>query len=136
MKRPPRRDVRLSTKAPLLAALVAATLFVGSGPAFGDPQTITITATCSGGETVTVTTLLNNSAGLVHVDGTGAGGSTSVGIVLSEESSSLGVFRTAPPGFDVNGVATTTCTFTIPIAPQLGTITVVVLFTPASGGGG
>ena len=119
-----------------LAALVAATLLVGSGAALADPQTITITATCSGGESVTVTTLLNNSAGLVFVDGTGVGGSTSVGIVLSETSSTLGTLRTAPPGFDVNGVATTTCTFTIPIAPQLGTITVVVLFTPPGGGGG
>lgn len=136
MKRLPRRHVRLSTIAALFAALVAATLLVGSGPAFADPQTITITATCSGGETVTVTTLLNNSAGLVFVDGTVVAGSTSVGVVLSETSSTLGPLRVAPPGFDVNGVATTTCTFTIPLAPQLGTITVVVLFTPAGGGGG
>ena len=67
----------------------------------------------------------------IHVEG-----STSTGVVLSETSSTFGVLRTAPPGFDHNGIPTTTCTFTIPFAPQLGTLTAVVLFTPAGGGGG
>jgi len=128
------KNVWLSTKAALLATVVAATLFAGSGPASADPQTITITADCSGGEMVTVTTLTNNAAGLVFVDGTLPDGSKSVGVVLSESSTTLGVLRTAPPGFDHNGVPTTTCTFTIPTAPQLGTFTVEVLFTTGVGG--
>lgn len=131
MKRPSKRNVGLLMKQALAAALVAATLFVGSGSASAEPQTITITAACSGGETVTVTTLTNNSAALVFVDGTGVGGSTSVGVVLSETSSTMGPLKVAPPGFDPNGVAITTCTFTPSFAPQLGTMTVEVLFTPA-----
>ena len=130
MKRLPWRHVRLATNAALLAALVAATLFVGTAVAIADPQTVTVTATCSGGETVTVTTVINNSAALVFVDGWVAGGSTSVGVVGDETSSTIGILRVAPPGFNVNGLPTTTCTFTPSFAPQLGTITVEVLFTP------
>lgn len=133
MKIPLGRHFRHSTNAALLATLVAATLFARSGTASADPQTVTVTATCSGGQLVTVTTLTNNAAALVFVEGTLPDGSKSVGVVLYEESSTLGVLKTAPPGFDVNSVATTTCTFTPDFAPQLGTITVVVLFTPGGG---
>ena len=115
----------------MLATLVAATLFVGSRTASADPQTVTVTATCSGGHLVTVTTLTNNAAALVFVDGTLPDGSKSVGVVLSETSSTIGPLKVAPPGFAVNGVEATTCTFTPDFAPQLGTITVEVLFTPA-----
>jgi hypothetical protein len=114
----------------LLAALVAATLFIGSAPAIANPQTVMITATCSGGETVTVTTVINNSAALVFVDGWVSDGNTSVGVVGDETSSTVGILRVAPPGFNVNDLPTTTCTFTPSFAPQLGTITVEVLFTP------
>ena len=130
MELPLGRHFRRSTTAALLATLVATTLFAGSGTASADPQTITITATCSGGQLVTVTTLTNNAAALVFVDGTLPDGSKSVGVVLSETSSTLGPLKIAPPGFSVNGVEATTCTFTPDFAPQLGTITVEVLFTP------
>lgn len=134
MKRSPKRPAIRFMKATLLAALVAATLLVGSGVAFADPQTVTITATCSGGEIVTVTTVVNNSAGVAFEYGWAPGGSTSVAIVESETSSTVGTLRVAPPGFDVNGLATTTCTFTPSFAPQLGTITAEILFTPVSSG--
>ena len=130
MKRPPMRHAILSRSATLFAALITATLLVGSGVAFADPQTVTITATCSGGETVTVTTVLNNSAALAFVNGWVAGGSTSVAIIGDETSSTVGTLRVAPPGFNVNGLPTTTCTFTPSFAPELGTITIDVLFTP------
>jgi hypothetical protein len=130
MKRLPWKHARLLTNAALLAAVVAAPLFVGSAVARANPQTVTVTATCSGGETVTVTTVINNSAALVFVDGWVEGGSTSVGVVGDETSSTVGILRVAPPGFNVNGLPTTTCTFTPSFAPQLGTITVEVLFTP------
>ena len=133
MKIPLGRRFRLSTNAALLATLAAASLFAGSRPASADPQTVTVTATCSGGQLVTVTTLTNNAAALVFVDGTLPDGSKSVGVVLSETSSTLGPLKVAPPGFSVNEVSSTTCTFTPDFAPQLGTITVVVLFTPAGG---
>jgi hypothetical protein len=118
-------------RAALLAALVTAISLLGGGVASADPQTVTIETTCSGGEVVTVTTLINNAAGLVFVDGVTVGGSTSVAVVLEEYSSTLGTLRVAPPGFDVNALTRTTCIFTPSFAPQLGTVTVVVLFTPA-----
>lgn len=120
----------MSSSTAMVATLVAGTLFVGSGTASADPQTVTVTATCSGGQLVTVTTLINNAAALVFVDGTLPDGSKSVGVVLSETSSTIGPLKVAPPGFAVNGVSATTCTFTPDFAPQLGTITVEVLFTP------
>jgi hypothetical protein len=106
-------------------------LFVlgGSGLALAHPQAATITATC-GAETVIFTTIINNQAGVAFVDGTVAGGSTSVAIVGAETSSTVGTLRVAPPGFNVNGLPTTTCTFTAPFAPELGTITAEVLLTP------
>ena len=64
------------------------------------------------------------------VDGWVEGGSTSVGVVGDETSSTVGILRVAPPGFNVIGLPTTTCTFTPSFAPQLGTITVEVSFTP------
>ena len=131
MKRPPKRHAIVSTSAALLAAFVAATLLVGGGVALADPQTATITATCSGGETVTVTTVINNSAAVAFVNGTVAGDSTSIAIVVASTSSTIGPLKVPPPGFDINGLSLTTCTFTPSFAPQLGTITAEILFTPA-----
>jgi hypothetical protein len=101
----------------------------GSEIALADPQSATITATC-GAETVTFTTIINNQAGVAFVDGTVAGGSTSVARVGAETSSTVGTLRVPPPGFNVNGLPTTTCTFIAPFAPELGTITAEVLLTP------
>jgi hypothetical protein len=103
----------------------------GNGLALADPQISTITATCNGGETVTVTTILNNQAHVAFVDGWVAGGSTSVSIVVAATSSVVGTIPVPPrPGFDVNGLPTTTCKFILPFAPELGTITAQILNTP------
>jgi hypothetical protein len=112
--------------------LVATTLLVlgGTSVASADPQIVTITATCDGGVPVTVTTIINNSAPVSFVDGTVAHDSTSIAIVEAATSSTLGQLRVAPPGLSVNGLATTICTFTVPGAPQVGTITAQILFTP------
>ncbi len=116
----------------LAAVLTMSVLLVlgGSGIAVADPQIVTITSTCDGGVTVTVTTILNNEADVAFVDGTVAGGSTSVAIVEAASTNTGLILKALPTGFSQNGVPLTTCTFILPFAPQLGTITAQILFTP------
>ncbi len=114
------------------AVLTISALFVlgGSGIAVADPQIVTITSTCDAGVTVTVTTIVNNEANVAFVDGFVAGGSTSVAIVEAASTSTGLILKVLPAGFSQNGVPLTTCTFTVPGVPALGTITAQILFTP------
>ncbi len=114
------------------AVLAMSVLLVlgGSGIALADPQIITFDVTCADGETFTATSILNNQAEVGFVDGWVAGGSTSVGILESATSSTLGPLFGPPPGFNQNNVPLTTCTFVVPGVPGLGTITAQILMTP------
>ena len=114
----------------ILAMLVAAMPAAAEPPVGTNPNAGTIVNTC-GGATLTITTILHNSAAAAQVTGASTGVVILQGLEGRDASGAL-VFEFRNRGFERNGLTLTTCTFTNPKFPGI-TFTGHLLITPAHG---